>query len=246
MPPAVKLAASVVGAVSGAKAAKAQDEMAGSQADLADEQAALARFLRQRYEESFVPLEDQLISTAQQGLPADYYAQRAGADVGQQYGVAHGEFQRGLQRHGLDPSSGRYAGEESDFRLAEAAARAGAMTSTRREIEDINFQRMLNVASLGRGLPQQAQQGLGAAGSAYGQQSQQYGQAAGSLASAGMNIGLQIADLATAQLRTSNAGAASTTGNALQGAVAAGIGRPVSRRTAADLTPNDFSTYRNN
>jgi hypothetical protein len=60
-------------------------------------------------------------------------AGQASADVAGSYDASIGAQRRHLQRFGVNPTSGRYAGQERAMAQARAAAQAGAMTKSRRD-----------------------------------------------------------------------------------------------------------------
>ena len=133
-----------------------------------DAQEARAQFLFDEFKRTFLPVERKLAAEADRGLNVERFTGEAVADVQQSFDKASEIATRNLQRFGVNPSSGRFAGLNRNIELARAASEAGAITGTRRFIEDTDFSRRAAVANLGRGLPALAvgagRRGAGSAG----------------------------------------------------------------------------------
>lgn len=154
--------------------------------DLYKAQTALAEFQTEIgkdqwnfYVENYRPVELKDIQSALAGLPADYYVDRASADVGQAFDEARGINMRNLSRSGVSLSGARAQGLEERLGLARSLADAGARNNTRMAVNEYNINRLSNVANRGMGLPTSAASiigaGAGALGSVAGQQLSQYG-----------------------------------------------------------------------
>jgi len=102
-------------------------------------------------------------------IPLSSYVNNAANDVGSQYNVARGIQQRDMARMGVNPNSGRWQGMQESMARAEAAARAGAMTSARFTGQQANWNRSLQAANVGTQLAGMSQNALGSAMSGYGQ-----------------------------------------------------------------------------
>ncbi len=76
---------------------------------------------------------------------------RAGVESG--YSTSIAGLNRSLGRAGVAPGSGRSAALMQDATLMKAGALAGATTGATRNVETIGHARMMDAASLGRGLP---------------------------------------------------------------------------------------------
>lgn len=133
-----------------------QSEIAESQIAISEEQLALAREQWDLYQQIYSPVEKKWAGQALSGIPTDYYVARAGQEVKQSFAQQQSAYERELQRYGLNPGDPRYAQALSDLKLAEAAAEAGIKTNTRLAINDVNYQRMSDVAKTGRGVPTEA------------------------------------------------------------------------------------------
>ena len=118
-----------------------------------DAQEARAAFLFEEFKTTFLPVERKLAEQAARGLNVEQFTGQAVADVQQSFDKAEEIATRNLQRFGVNPNTGRFAGLNRKIELARASSEAGAVTSTRRFIEEEDFRRRAAVANLGRGLP---------------------------------------------------------------------------------------------
>jgi len=113
---------------------------------------------------TFRPLERQLVSRAENFNTEAYrnqLAAKAAADAGRAFTQTQQASQRAMAGMGINPNSGRFASMQNQANLALAAQRAGAMTGTRQQAEQMGYARMLDATGLGRGLS-------GASTAAYG------------------------------------------------------------------------------
>jgi len=131
---------------------------------------------RQRYEEQYRPLEDDLLEDAKtwdSGERQEKMAAEAKADVLTNAQQSKESNRRSMASMGIKPGSGRYAGIEraSDFNTTLAAA--GAENTARNTARSQGVAMRADAANMGRGLPSQAAQGaslgLQAGNSAQGQ-----------------------------------------------------------------------------
>lgn len=116
---------------------------------------------RQRYEQTFVPVEQQFASDAMNYDSADRQAEaaaEAAADVQSAAGIQRAATERNLASMGVNPNAGRFAGIERANDLGTALARAGAENTARSDLRDKGIALRAQAADLGRGLNQQAQQ----------------------------------------------------------------------------------------
>lgn len=132
------------------------EDLAAMQIEIAATQTAIMEEQWDRYLSIYGPVEEEWVAAAQAGLPADYYVNRAAADVEQSFAQADEAQKRELASYGIDPSSARYAGMQESQDVQKAAAKAGAMTNTRFAINDANYQRQSDVVKTGRGIPTEA------------------------------------------------------------------------------------------
>ena len=138
-------------------------------------------------------------------------------------------MQRNLERRGVRPGSGAYESGVADTSLSRAAAKGFAVNraveAERDRVEDVNFNRM--AVALGRtpvvgggapGLsPNAAAYGMAAAGSTaqgagsqFGNIAGTYGDAAGGMASGGIQLGMQAYDLYNQYSQPSTSGGMNT------------------------------------
>lgn len=111
-----------------------------------------------RYNQTFVPLENQLISEAKSYAgPARISADMGAAEAGQQQAgnQAREAAEQQLQGFGIDPSSGRYADLDRVSRLQTAASAAGAGQQARLNTEAIGRQLRTQAIQVGQQLPGQ-------------------------------------------------------------------------------------------
>jgi hypothetical protein len=141
------------------------DRVLGVQLPAMEEQAGNAREDRQRYEDVFRPLEDNLVqdfqtfdSPERRGLERG----RAAADVTTSFDAARRNALQRLEGFGIDPSQTRNAALDIGVRSQQAAATAGAMTNATRNVEDKARALRADAVNLGRG-------GLSNVASSYGQ-----------------------------------------------------------------------------
>lgn len=142
------------------------DKVVRQQMDIADQNQALAVEDRNRYRTTFGALEDQMVqdarnydSLAQQELAAG----KANADVIQAYDKERDMNRRTMMGFGIDPSSGKFAGEERRTGVLQAAAQAGAQNTARDNVRNMGWARKLDAVSLGRNLPANASTSYGIA-----------------------------------------------------------------------------------
>jgi hypothetical protein len=129
-----------------------------------DEQMRQARDYYRYQTETFRPVERGLVAEAQKFNTEEYrnqLAQQAAADAGRAFGLTQQASQRASAAMGVNPASGRFAGMQQQANTQLAAQRAGAMTGTRQQAQQMGFARRLDVTGLGRNLP-------GASAAAYG------------------------------------------------------------------------------
>ena len=105
---------------------------------------------------TFRPVEKALVTDAQ-GYDTRQRrtdaAAAAQADVDQSFNATRAAGERDLERSGIAPGSGKAMALATDAGVAQAAARAGAGTMAVRNVEQQGHARMVDAASLGRGLP---------------------------------------------------------------------------------------------
>lgn len=137
---------------------------------IADAEAARSNDYYNYGKTTFRPLEQRLVSEAQQfntEAERERLAGQAGADVAQAYKNVDSQRMRGLSRYGVGrPNASALAAINNELTAGEAAAVAGAKTGARYAARDAGYARMTNAVNLGRNYPavSQASSGLGIQG----------------------------------------------------------------------------------
>jgi hypothetical protein len=110
---------------------------------------------RARYKAVFQPLEDQYVKDAASYDSPERQAEAAAeavADVRQQSAISRGIAERRSAAMGVNPASGRWAGEARRDQTAEALAAAGAGNMARRNVEAKAEAMKANAINLGKGM----------------------------------------------------------------------------------------------
>lgn len=113
---------------------------------------------RERYEQIYQPLEDQLVQEAIEYDSPWRREEQAGlamADVSQQFDTARDEASARLESFGIDPGQTRAAALDVSTRTQEAAARAGAGNIARQQTENTGRALRAGAVDIGRGYPAQ-------------------------------------------------------------------------------------------
>lgn len=114
---------------------------------------------RNRYEQTFVPLQDQIIQYAQgYDTPErrEEEAARRISEVSQSFQAERDNAQRRLESYGVDPSQTRQAALDRDIRAQEAMAQAQAGNQGRLDVESRGQGLMHAAQQMGQNLPGQA------------------------------------------------------------------------------------------
>lgn len=109
---------------------------------------------RQRYQDTFAPLENQIVDEAKNyDTPErrNFEAARDMASVATQSDAAREAAQRNLESYGIDPSSTRYQALDVGSRTQQAAAMAGAGNAAMHRVEDTGRALKADAVNLGRG-----------------------------------------------------------------------------------------------
>lgn len=170
----VMAAVSIGGAVLGANASRkasnqAKDANAG-QLEIARQQQAIANEQWQTYKDVYAPLEKSMVGEAQAwDSPAriESEAGAAKADVSGAYGRAAAGLGRRMAGYGVDPTSGAASSQYRILAGQGAGAEAGAANTARRSVSESAWNKRLQIANIGRGLPGSVVAGLGSAGNQY-------------------------------------------------------------------------------
>jgi len=186
--PLINAGLGIASAIQGRRSSKAQDAMLAKQGLLMDEQAAGLRRQRaigdemySRYQDRFIPIEDQLADISQTIATPDYAGvlRRTTGDYTRNRNQARSEAQRSSARMGIDPSNPMFNRGINRTSIADAlaltTARNMAREAERTRTQNLGFDARMSVANMGRGLAGTATSTMSAATSGFGQQAQQYG-----------------------------------------------------------------------
>ena len=144
---------------------------------------------RNRYEETFKPLQDQFIEDAKNWDSEGRQTERAAeakADVMNNAALARQASERNMASMGVDPTSGRYAGVARSGEMATGLAAAGAQNTSRNAVRKEGVAMRGEAINLGSGLGVNPATSLGLSAStgsaAYGTTAGNNAQAAGNAA----------------------------------------------------------------
>lgn len=124
---------------------------------------------RDRYNNTFKPLEDQFIDKAQNWDSAERQQQQAAeakADVLNNASQQRQATERNMASMGVDPTSGRYAGVERAGENATALAAAGAENNARNTVRNQALSLQADAVNMGKGLAVNPASSLGLSTSA--------------------------------------------------------------------------------
>lgn len=129
--------------------------VANAQVALMNQQMRIAGEYHDRNKQVFWPLENKIVKSAQEyDTPErrDMEAGKAVADVEASVNAERQAMMRANQRMGVNPSSGNATAMSNQLSLGAASMKAGAAGQARDKVETQGFARMMDAASLGRGL----------------------------------------------------------------------------------------------
>lgn len=160
----------------------------GVQTDVMRAQYQNAQQDRARYENKYLPIEDNLIQEFQNyASPQRQAAEaaRAKAAVQQSWDAQRQQAEQRLSSYGIDPSQLKSGALDLAARVNVAAAQAAAGTEARRRVEDTGRSLRAEAINIGRGMPSNVAaaygQTLNAGNSAVGNMNSTYGQGANML-----------------------------------------------------------------
>ena len=136
-------------------AAKTANDVAQQQLATSKQNDAISNDYWNYQKNTFRPLEGGIVADAQNYDTAARRNQAAGramADVEQQFGNEAAQQQRAMTRMGVNPSSGKFAAMSTQMAMAQAAAKAGAASKARDNVELQGYARKMDAANMGRGL----------------------------------------------------------------------------------------------
>ena len=109
-----------------------------------------------QYKTLFQPLEERMVDDANNWDSDERksrMAAEAGADVTKSYQGALDQNQRGMERMGINPNSGRFQAIQNETNLGLAKDTAGAMNAARRGVEQQGLALRTGAAQFGRNMP---------------------------------------------------------------------------------------------
>ena len=123
-----------------------------------------AREDRQRYEDVYRPLEDNLVRDFQNYDSPERRMEergRAVADVSSTFDAARRNALQRLESYGIDPSQTRNLALDIGVRTQQAAAQAGAANAADQRVDNTSRALRADALNIGRGLPSQVAQSYG-------------------------------------------------------------------------------------
>ena len=165
---------------------KLANEVTQQQLDSSKQAKEWATADRDRYENTFRPMQDQFIDEANSWDSAERQSARAAeakADVMNNSALARQASERNMASMGVDPTSGRYAGVARSGEMATGLAAAGAQNTSRNAVRKEGVAMRGEAINLGSGLGINPATSLGLSSStgsaAFGTTAGNNGQAAG-------------------------------------------------------------------
>lgn len=140
------------------------DQVTGAQLGLMNEQMRQGKDYYDYTQQQYRPLENEMVRRAKEFNTEGYreqLAQQAAADAGMAFSQTQAGNERAMASMGVNPNSGRFAGQQRASELGLAAGKASAMTNTRQQAQAYGDAMLTNTVGVGRGL-------VGAAQGAYG------------------------------------------------------------------------------
>lgn len=131
------------------------DQMASINRGLQSYQADQGKAMGDMYRDTYMPMMQEQANAARNfntEAHREGLAQQAAADTARAFSTQQAASARSMASMGINPNSGRFAGMQRGSDLALAAARAGAMTGTRRQAEAEGQNRIAMAMNQGQGL----------------------------------------------------------------------------------------------
>lgn len=174
---------------------KLATEIAKSQLDASKQAQGWATEDRNRYQNTYVPLENEFIDKANNWDSVERQqtvANEAKADVLTNAGQQRGATQRQMAGMGVSPTSGRYAGVDRAQETATALSAAGAENTARNTVRNQAVDMKANAINMGKGMAVNPATSLGlgvnSGSAAYGTTASNNQQSAGNSAIVGQGI----------------------------------------------------------
>lgn len=142
------------------------DQMASINRGLQSYQADQGKAMGDMYHNTYMPMMQEQANAARNfntEAHREGLAQQAAADTARAFSTQQAASARSMASMGINPNSGRFAGMQRGSDLALAAARAGAMTATRRQAEAEGLNRVNSAIAGGQNLGGMASQAFGTA-----------------------------------------------------------------------------------
>lgn len=194
--------------------------------------------------DTFRPLEKSIVQDANTFSEAgakENFARTAAADLEQQQANEQAQSNRAMAAMGVNPNSGRFAGQQRALTIQNAAERGGATTRARVQADALASAKKLDAAGIGRGLPGASSGAYsvasGAGNSAVGNQMGVSGQMLGGSAAAagiiGQGLQMQQNGLSSiAGFQSNNYNAALNSNQGSMGSALLGMGAKAALGTA--------------
>lgn len=158
--PVIQLGADLLSSKAAGKGVKAQSRTSAAleaeQLKLSQNQDQRAQQAWDRYNNTFVPIENKLLEQLKTPISPNVEAGLAMGDVEKQALVARGALGRNFGRRGINPADGAVVDAEARLALATGLGRAAAATTARRGAKTQTIANLAAASNLGRGLPAQA------------------------------------------------------------------------------------------
>lgn len=119
---------------------------------------------RRRYEEVFLPWENDLIEEAASYDTQERREQKRGEaiqDVNQSFEAQRAQAERRLEGYGIDPSETRNQALDLGLRVEQAKAQAGAANAATAGVENMGRALRSDILNIGKGMPSQVAQSYG-------------------------------------------------------------------------------------
>lgn len=128
------------------------NQLGGQESALANAQAGLSTAAQNQYLNTFAPVNQNIVDTANAAnTPAawDQQASLARGDAATAQAQQMQQMQNQLQSYGVDPSSGRFAGMYNAAAVNNAATQAAAETQARLGAQQLGWNKLLSASQLG-------------------------------------------------------------------------------------------------
>ncbi len=136
-------------------AAKTANDVAQQQLASSRQNDAISNDYWNYQKNTFRPLDAGIVADAQNydtTARSEQAASKAMADMESQFGNKQAQQQRAMTRMGVNPNSGKFALMGNQMAMAQAAAKAGAASKARDNVELQGYARKMDAANMGRNL----------------------------------------------------------------------------------------------